>query len=119
MYIRSSKTANIDAKKQLLLETRAILQSILQKYPDVEIAGKVKDNLARVEEGIRAIDPQLLLGGEIDAITTGDEGIDDAFARPVLPPRDAQGVGGQNNEEDEIDGFLPQQPENRGERTGQ
>jgi hypothetical protein len=60
LYQRYLKTRNIEEKKKLLLESRRILKDILAKYPDVEIAPRVSDNIARVEQEIRSVDPNLL-----------------------------------------------------------
>ena len=60
LYQRYTKTSDIEAKKKLLLESRRILKDILVKYPDVEIASKVSSNIARVEQEIRSVDPNLL-----------------------------------------------------------
>ncbi|MDR3088701.1 MAG: hypothetical protein LBU39_02665 [Desulfobulbaceae bacterium] len=60
LYIRYTKIADMDAKKKLLLESRRILKDILVKYPEAEIAAKVTNNIERVEQEIRSIDPELL-----------------------------------------------------------
>ena len=60
LYVRYTKTADIGAKKKLLLESRRILKDILVKYPDAEIAPKVISNIERVEQEIRSVDPNLL-----------------------------------------------------------
>jgi len=60
LYMRYTKTSDVEAKKKLLLESRRILKDILVKYPNVEIAPKVTSNIERVEQEIRAFDPNLL-----------------------------------------------------------
>ena len=60
VYVRYTKTSDIETKKKLLLETRRILKDILVKYPDVEIVPKVVSNIERVEQEIRSVDPNLL-----------------------------------------------------------
>jgi hypothetical protein len=56
LYARYTKTADIEAGKKLLLESRDILKGIVAKYPNVEIAAGVAANLERVEKEIRALD---------------------------------------------------------------
>jgi|GEM_PF-2281261 len=63
LYNRYRKGFNIDdveTKKKLLLESRRILKDILIKYPNIEIASKVSNNIEQVEQEIRSIDPNLL-----------------------------------------------------------
>jgi len=60
LFIRFSKTTDIESKKRLLVESRRVLKDILVKYPEVEIADKVVGNINRVEQEMNALDPQLL-----------------------------------------------------------
>jgi TPR repeat protein len=60
LYMLYTRTADIQEKKRLLLNSRRILKDILVKYPSVEIAPKVAGNIARVEQEIRSLDPNLL-----------------------------------------------------------
>lgn len=60
LFIEYTRTADIESKKKLLLESRRLLKDILVKYPDVEITDKVKGNIRRVEQEMNAIDPSLL-----------------------------------------------------------
>lgn len=60
MFSRFTKTADIESKKSLLIECRKILQEILVKYPDVDIADKVIGNIKRVEKEMDMLDPTLL-----------------------------------------------------------
>ena len=59
-FIQSTKTSNVESKKKLLVQSRAILKDILVKYPDVDIAEKVMKNIQRVELEMNTVDPQLL-----------------------------------------------------------
>ena len=61
LFVRSTKTSDLESKKKLLIESRKLLNSILVKYPDVEIGSKVVGNIARVEQEMLAIDPNILL----------------------------------------------------------
>jgi len=60
MYIRYTKTSDMDMKKKLLTESRRLLSEILVKYPGVSISDKVKGNIDRVEQEMNRIDPLLL-----------------------------------------------------------
>ncbi len=60
LFIRFTKTTDLDSQKKLLLESRKILKDILIKYPDVEIAEKVRGNIQRVEQEMNTLDPMLL-----------------------------------------------------------
>ena len=59
-FVRFSKATDIDTKKQMLVESRRILKNILKKYPNVDIAEKVRANVQRVENEMNQIDPMLL-----------------------------------------------------------
>lgn len=60
LFIRFTKTADIESKKKLLIESRHLLKNILVKYPRVEITDKILGNIQRVEQEMNAIDPQLI-----------------------------------------------------------
>lgn len=60
LFIRYTKTTDLESQKKLLIESRKILKDILVKYPDVDIAEKVRGNIQRVEQEMNAIDPTLL-----------------------------------------------------------
>ncbi|WP_136805534.1 hypothetical protein [Desulfosediminicola flagellatus] len=60
LFIRFTKTTDLDSQKKLLLESRKMLKDILVKYPDVEIAEKVRGNIQRVEQEMNTLDPMLL-----------------------------------------------------------
>ncbi len=60
LFIRFTKTSDLESKKKLLVESRKVLKQILVKYPDVEIADKVRDNIQKVEQEMNALDPALL-----------------------------------------------------------
>ena len=62
MYIRYTKTSDLEMKKKLLTESRRLLSEILVKYPGVSIADKVQGNIARVEQEMNSLDPTLLPG---------------------------------------------------------
>ena len=61
LFIRYTKTADVESKKKLLIESRRLLKDILVKYPDVEISEKVAGNIERVEQEMKVLDPNLLL----------------------------------------------------------
>lgn len=60
LFVRSTKTDDLGARKQLLTESRRVLKDILVKYPDVEVADKVRGNIRQVEKKMMEIDPLLL-----------------------------------------------------------
>jgi tetratricopeptide (TPR) repeat protein len=60
LFIRYTKTNDVEGQKKLLIESRKILKDILVKYPDVDIAEKVRGNIQRVEQEMNTIDPTLL-----------------------------------------------------------
>jgi len=60
LFVRSMKTDDPENRKQLLLESREVLKDILGKYPDVEVADKVRGNIGTVEKKMNELDPMLL-----------------------------------------------------------
>lgn len=65
LFIRFTKTTDIESKKKLLVESRRCLVDILIKYPDVGITEKVMGNIRRVEKEMNAIDPNLISQSEL------------------------------------------------------
>jgi tetratricopeptide (TPR) repeat protein len=59
-FIRFTKTSNLEDKKKLLVESRRLLVDILKKYPNIDFADKVRDNIKRVEAEMNELDPTLL-----------------------------------------------------------
>jgi len=60
LFIKAVKTEDTDQKKELLLNSRRLLQEILTRYPEVNLIDKVTQNLETIEEHIRQFDPSLL-----------------------------------------------------------
>ncbi len=60
LFIRFTKTSDLDSKKKLLIESRRLLEDILVKYPNIDFADKVRDNIKRVDMEINSLDPTLL-----------------------------------------------------------
>lgn len=87
LFIRFTKTTDIESKKKLLVESRKLLKNILVKYPEVEIAPKVAGNIERVEQEMNAIDPNLVFTADQEdtAMVRGD-GLDRAFTMPETKP---------------------------------
>jgi tetratricopeptide (TPR) repeat protein len=84
LFIRFTKTTDLESRKKLLVESRKYLKNILVKYPEVEIASKVQGNIERVEQEMNSIDPNLIFMADQDvAPLVQDDGIDRAF---TLPP---------------------------------
>ncbi|MBU1138669.1 MAG: hypothetical protein KKA76_06810 [Proteobacteria bacterium] len=70
LFIRFTKTTDLESKKKLLIDSRRRLVDILIKYPNVEITDKVIGNIERVEKEMNAIDPLL-----ISQADRGDENV--------------------------------------------
>jgi len=60
LFIKAIKTPSPESKKELLLESRRLLQDVLRKYPEADIIDKVTQNLTTLEQQIQQIDPALL-----------------------------------------------------------
>ncbi len=84
LFIRFTKTTDIESKKKLLLESRRRLVDILTKYPDVGITEKVLGNIKRVEKEMDAIDP--MLKSQTDTMEEEFTPVQDAFSIPVTTP---------------------------------
>lgn len=89
LFIRFTKTTDIESRKKLLIESRRRLVDILIKYPDVGITEKVMGNIKRVEKEMNAIDPMLIsqserVGGE-EATGNGQDAFDLPMEEVVAP----------------------------------
>ena len=60
LFVRSTKTDDLESQKDLLAQSWLALADILAKYPDVEIADRVQSNIRTVEKKISEVDPLLL-----------------------------------------------------------
>lgn len=60
LFVRFSKSADPQAQKDLLIESRQVLKDILIKYPEVEVGDKVMGNIKMVEKKMNELDPMLL-----------------------------------------------------------
>lgn len=84
LFVRYTKTTDLESRKKLLIESRKLLKNILIKYPDTEIVPKVRGNIERVEQEMNAIDPNLVLMADREMNPMGrDDGIDRAFNQPI------------------------------------
>ncbi len=87
LFIRFTKTTDQESRKKLLVESRKLLKNILVKYPDVEIAPKVRGNIERVEQEMNAIDPNLIsMSDQEETPAIQSDGVDRAFAVPETVP---------------------------------
>ena len=59
LFVRANRTTDPEARKQLLLSSRALLQDILQKYPQSGLEDKIRRNLNRIDQELGAIDQQI------------------------------------------------------------
>ena len=82
LFIRFTKTTDLESKKKLLVESRKLLKNILVKYPEVEIVPKVMGNIERVEQEMTAIDPNLIFMADQEEQKADDDGLDTAFDVP-------------------------------------
>lgn len=86
LFMRYTKTTDLESRKKLLIESRRLLKDILVKYPDVEIRSKVIGNINRVEQEMNALDPNLILladGEEKSNLPAAGDGVDNIFATPA------------------------------------
>ncbi|MBU0676241.1 MAG: hypothetical protein KJ950_16500 [Proteobacteria bacterium] len=60
LFVKARKVTENGRKRELLRETWLLLDTILNKYPQVSLADKVKQNLENIEKQIVDFDPGLL-----------------------------------------------------------
>jgi tetratricopeptide (TPR) repeat protein len=60
LFVRSTKTDDIQSRKDLLVESRRVLKDILLKYPEADVSDKVEGNIRMVEKKMNELDPMLL-----------------------------------------------------------
>ncbi len=89
LFIRYTRTSDVEQQKELLIESRALLKGILEKYPDSDVIDKVHSNIKRVEQEMNAIDPALISMADaqltIPTPTFDDRAIDDVFEGQYKP----------------------------------
>jgi hypothetical protein len=90
LFIRFTKTQDVEVRKNLLVDSRRLLKGILVKYPRADITDKVLGNIQRVEQEMNAIDPNLI--AEADSRDAGrqDRGDGGAAANEPEDPFTAQ-----------------------------
>ncbi len=76
VFSRYTKAGDLESKKKLLISSRRILKDILVKYPEVEIIAKVQSNIARVEEEMNRLDPNLIFIADQGGALQSREAID-------------------------------------------
>lgn len=57
LFFKAGQTADVEQKKELLYKSRQLLQTILDKYPYVDLVDKVTRNLQIIDEQLRVVDP--------------------------------------------------------------
>ncbi len=83
LFVRFTKTTDMESRKKLLVESRKLLKNILVKYPEVEIGAKVRKNIERVELEMNAIDPALvIMADQEEELQSEVDGADSIFAMP-------------------------------------
>jgi len=60
LFVQAGSAKDQSARVALLLQSRQLLQNILDKYPQSDLVEKVRKNLERIEQDLRGIDPALL-----------------------------------------------------------
>ncbi len=56
LFKRADMTADAEGRRQLLLESRVMLEGILQKYPQAGLEEKVRRNIQRIDQELAAIE---------------------------------------------------------------
>ena len=59
LFVQAGSAKEPATRVALLLQSRQLLQDILNKYPQSDLGDKVRKNLDRIESDLRAIDPAL------------------------------------------------------------
>ncbi len=109
LFVRANRTHDRQSRIRLLLASRSLLQGILVKYPQSDLIGKVKRNLARIEEELKAIDPALLtapatVGGGVQAAAPGKDAAPRSGPEPATPAP----AGGDEGPAKEVDRVTPE-----------
>ena len=86
LFIRFTKTEDMDNRKRLLIESRNLLKGILVKYPRADITDKVLGNIQRVEQEMNAIDPGLI--SQADSQAAIQQPQETPETQPVAEPED-------------------------------
>jgi len=60
LFLQAQQTQEIADKKELLRDSRMILLDILRRYPDIELADKIRRNLTVLDRQIYNFDPDFL-----------------------------------------------------------
>lgn len=60
LFVRANRTNDVEVKKKLLLDSRQLLKSIMEKYPQSDLIEKVTKNLKSIEDEIYNLDASLL-----------------------------------------------------------
>jgi tetratricopeptide (TPR) repeat protein len=89
LFMRYTKTTDIESRKKLLLESRRLLKNILVKYPDVEIGAKVIGNIEKVEQEMVAIDPAMLVFADQEDMPESEPGGVNRVSAPLSTSSDA------------------------------
>ncbi len=106
LFIRFTKTTDLEGKKKLLIESRKLLTNILVKYPDVEITSKVTGNIERVELEMMAIDPNLIFLADQE-----ESAVDDDFGTGPAPVNTTGNMESDSIHEEGLDVVQPVRPQ--------
>lgn len=86
LFIRFTKTTDLESRKKLLIESRQVLRNILVKYPGAEINSKVQSNIERVEQEMNLLDPNLISIADQKTEEVPIDGVGNAFNSTLLTP---------------------------------
>lgn len=98
LFIRFTKTTDLESRKKLLIESRKLLSDILINYPEVEIVAKVRGNIERVEQEMNSIDPGLIAFADQEPDNSQPvDGVDSVFSLPLQQQTVPQDTNGLNS----------------------
>ncbi|MFH7321609.1 hypothetical protein ACHHRT_13535 [Desulfurivibrio sp. D14AmB] len=60
LFVRARRSENVEQGRELAMESWRLLGRIIERYPDSEIVGRVRDNLQSVEEYLESLEPGLV-----------------------------------------------------------
>jgi hypothetical protein len=73
LFVKARESSNPERKLEFLLESRRLLKTIIEKYPEADVIDKVARNLEAIDQQIRQLNPALLLEPPASAVPAGLE----------------------------------------------
>lgn len=74
LFVQAGSAKDQSSRVALLQQSRQLLQGILNKYPQTELVEKVRKNLEKIEQDLRAIDPLLVTQPTPGNLSAGEPG---------------------------------------------